>query len=158
MDEADIPAGIPLPADIAERVATTSPLGRDLGFKLVKLEKARGVVSVEYQEKLIGNPVTRVVHGGVITALLDHASAVAVVAALETPTSIATLDMRIDYMRAAEPGRTIIGDAVCFKITKSVAFVRGTAYHDSIDDPIATVVCTYMLASDGGRKPGANLK
>lgn len=157
MDEADIPEGVLRPADIAERVATTSPLGRDFGFKLVRLEKARALVSVDYQDKLIGNPVTRVVHGGVITALLDHACAVAVVAALDKPTSIATLDMRIDYMRAADPDRTIIGDAVCFKFTKSVAFVRGTAYHDNIDDPIATVVCTYMLASDGGRKPGANL-
>jgi uncharacterized protein (TIGR00369 family) len=157
MDEADIPIGIPLPPDIAERVMSTSPLGRDLGFKLVKLEKAHAIVSIDYQEKLVGNPITRVVHGGVITALLDHASGVAVVAALGTLTSIATLDMRIDYMRAAEPGRTIFGDAVCFKLTQSVAFVRGTAYHDKIDDPIATVVCTYMLASDGGRKPGANL-
>lgn len=158
MDEADFPIKIPLSPELAQRVMSTSPLGADLGFKLVLLEKAHAIVTVDYQEKLVGNPLTRVVHGGVITALLDHASAVAVVAALDKPTSIATLDMRIDYMRAAEPGRTIIGDATCFKITKSVAFIRGTAYHDTIDDPIATVVCTYMLASDGGRKPGANLQ
>ena len=156
MDEADIQ--IPLSPEMAKRVMTTSPLGQDLGFKLLKLERARAVVGVDYQEKLIGNPVTGVVHGGLITALLDHASAVAAIAALDKPTSIATLDMRIDYMRAAEPGRRIIGDATCFKLTKSIAFIRGTAYHDSAADPIATVVCTYMLASDGGRRPGANLK
>ncbi|MFZ1991566.1 MAG: PaaI family thioesterase [Alphaproteobacteria bacterium] len=156
MDEADIQ--IPLSPELAQRVMTTSPLGQDLGFKLLRLERARAVVGVDYQEKLIGNPVTGVVHGGLITALLDHASAVAAIAALDKPTSIATLDMRIDYMRAAEPGRRIIGDATCFKLTKSIAFIRGTAYHDSADDPIATVVCTYMLASDGGRKPGVNLK
>ena len=156
MDEADIQ--IQLSPELAKRVMTTSPLGQDLGFKLVKLEKARALVAVDYQDKLVGNPLTGVVHGGVITALLDHAAAVAVVTALDAPTSIATLDMRIDYMHPAGPGRRIIGDATCFKVTKSVAFVRGTAYHDSADDPIATVVCTYMLASDGGRKPGVNLK
>ena len=43
-------------------------------------------------------------------------------------------------------------------MTRSVAFIRGVAYHDSAENPIATVVCTYMLASDGGRQPGANLK
>ena len=156
MDEADIQ--IPLSPEMAKRVMTTSPLGQDLGFRLLRLERARAVVGVDYQDKLIGNPVTGVVHGGLITALLDHASAVAAIAALDAPTSIATLDMRIDYMRAAEPGRRIIGDASCFKLTKSIAFIRGAAYHDTADDPIATVVCTYMLASDGGRKAGANLK
>ncbi len=156
MDEADI--RIPLSPEMAKRVATTSPLGADLGFKLVKLERAHAIISLEYQEKLIGNPITGVVHGGVITALLDHASGVAVVAALDKPTSIATLDMRIDYMRAAEPGLRIFGDSTCFKVTSSIAFVRGAAYHDAIDDPIATVTATFMLASDGGRRPGTNLK
>ena len=156
MDEADIQ--IPLSPEIAKRVATSSPLGLDLGFTLVRIERARALVAVDYQEKLIGNPLTRVVHGGVVTALLDHASAVAVIAALDAPTSIATLDMRIDYMRAADPGRRIIGDATCFKVTRSIAFIRGTAYHDAAEDPIATVMCTYMLASDGGRQAGANLK
>ena len=114
--------------------------------------------SLAYQDKLVGNPLTGVVHGGVVTALLDHASGFAVFSALEAPTSIATLDLRIDYMRAAEPESTIMAMPFASRSPTSVAFVRGTAYHDSVDDPIATMVGTFMLASDGGRKPGANLK
>ena len=158
MDEIDVNQLNAMPPDMQARMIEASPFAKAMGIKLVSLTKARALLSLAYQDKLIGNPLTRVVHGGGVTALLDHASGFAVFSALEAPTSIATLDMRIDYMRAAEPGETILADAHCFKLTNSIAFVRGTAYHDTMDNPIATMVGTYMLASDAGRKPGANLK
>ena len=58
-----------------------------------------------YDAKLVGNPETGVLHGGAITALLDGASGAAVFAALVDIVPIATLDLRIDYLRPAESGR-----------------------------------------------------
>jgi hypothetical protein len=62
---------------------------------------------VPYDEKLIGDPDTGVIAGGVVTALLDHACGQAVHTGLTEFKTIATLDLRIDYMRPAEPGRDI---------------------------------------------------
>ncbi|CAE7405310.1 unnamed protein product [Symbiodinium microadriaticum] len=109
---------------------------------------------VPYDKKLIGNPKTGVVHGGVITALLDNACGVAVGTSLTTPTSIATLDLRIDYMKPAEAGLDIYATAEAIKNTKSVAFVRAIAFVEGReDDPIALASGSFMLAANRAPSP-----
>ena len=57
---------------------------------------------------------------------------------------MATLDLRIDYMKPATPNEDLLVTAECFKETKTIAFVRATAYHDSPDDPVATSIAAFM--------------
>ncbi|PNB53535.1 thioesterase, partial [Pseudomonas sp. GW531-E2] len=92
-------------------------------------------LKVPYRDDLVGDPATGVIAGGVVTALLDHVCGQAVATSLDTYAPIATLDLRIDYLRAAEPGLDIFAHAHCFKITRSVAFVRATAYDRTREDP-----------------------
>lgn len=123
------------------------PHARALNMRLIASERARCTILIPYAPHLVGNPETGVIHGGVITTLLDHASGAAIHLALETPTSMATLDFRIDYMKSAIPGEDLRGDTHCYKVTRNVAFVRGVAYHTDPDDPIATSVGTFMLGA-----------
>lgn len=112
-------------------------------------------IALPYDESLVGDPDTGVIHGGAITALLDNAAGFAVrVPGTETePVAIATLDLRIDYMGPATPGREVIARATCFKRTRSITFVRGVAYHDSPDDPIATCTATFMTGTPNTTRP-----
>lgn len=130
------------------------PHNRALGMKLLELERAEAIFQLPYDEKLVGNPDTGVLHGGAITALLDACSGAAVFAALAEWVPIATLDLRIDYLRAADPGRDITCRATCYKRARNVAFTRAVAYHDDESDPIATSAGTFML----GTKPGGPQK
>lgn len=98
-----------------------------------------------YADHLVGNPQTGVVHGGVITALLDHASGIAAVAKLNNPLSVATLDLRIDYMRPAKPQVDIIAECECMRVAREIAFVRGVAHQGDLADPIALSTGAFML-------------
>ncbi len=102
-------------------------------------------LALPYAEALIGNTETGVLASGPIIALMDMATSVAVWAKREKFASQATLDLRVDYLRPAVPGRTVIGRGECLKITRSIAFVRGIAYDETPDDPLAHVAGTFML-------------
>ena len=116
-----------------------------LGGELLKFDKGIGRLRLPYSEKLVGNPETGVVHGGVITAMLDQACGMAIGSALDSPMGMATLDLRIDYMKPATPREDILIESECLKITREIAFARARAYHGSIDDPIAIATGTFML-------------
>lgn len=123
------------------------PHNRALGLEIVAFERARSSIRLPYSEQLVGNPETGVLHGGAISAAMDAACGSAVFQALPQPMMIATLDLRIDYVKLGTPRRDIRVDAHCYKVTRSVAFVRGVAYHDDPDDPIATATGTFMLGT-----------
>ena len=143
---------------ILEQLVSGPPHTRALGFRLEALEGRSVTLAAPYRPEFAGDPDSGVIAGGVVSTLLDHCCGMAVWAALERYEVIATLDMRIDYMRAATPGRTLFARAEAFQMTSSVAFVRGIAFDEDPDDPVAAAQAAFMLNSDGGRRPGANLK
>ncbi len=133
-----------------------SPQSRALGMEVVATEP-QVVLKIPYRPELVGEPDTGVIAGGVVTTLLDLACGWATALALKEPTSFATLDLRIDYMRPSEPGKDLYATAHCYKLTRSVAFLRGVAYESDPDDPVAAVQAAFMLDSNAGRTAGANL-
>lgn len=141
-------------------MVSMAPHAKAIGIEVVKIAEDGAYLKIPYAPHLIGNPENGVVHGGVITTLLDHGSGLAVMSALEEIQSIATLDLRIDYHAPATPGEDILCHVHCYKKTRSIAFVRGTAYHNSPDDPIAACVGAFMLdanrAPSGFNKEGAS--
>ena len=132
------------PGDPGE-LMTGLPHSRELGMRLHSSQQGVSLLSVPYDEKLIGDPETGVLHGGVITALLDTACGSAVMSVPEKLRSVATLDLRIDYMRAATVGQTVYARAECYRMTRSVGFTRAVAYHDDPDDPIASAAGAFMI-------------
>ncbi len=127
-----------------------APHSKILGMKFVAVDKGRATLSLPYNKKLIGDPRTRVIHGGVVTSLLDQASGLAAIAGFKELTMVVTLNLSIDYMRPAKPGETIIAQAHCYKATSQVAFVRAVAHDGDDADPIATCQAKFMAT---GSKP-----
>jgi len=121
------------------------PHSRELGMRVERFEDGHAVLSMPYDERLVGDPATGVLHGGAISALIDTASGASVMAHPTAPVSTATLDLRIDYMRPATPGQSVTAHAHCYHVTRTVAFVRVTAMDDDTGRPVATGSGAFAL-------------
>ncbi len=139
---------------LGSQTVDVSPQAGALGLKLVSLDLGEAVLRCPYRADLVGDPQTGVIAGGVVTTLLDHTCGQAVISALDVYRPVVTLDLRIDYMRPAEPGLDIFGYAHCYKLTRSVAFVRAVAYDRERDDPVATVQATFVINGEPPRSDG----
>ncbi len=129
-----------------------------LGFQYEGLDGDRVRLRVPYRDDLVGDPETGVLAGGLVTTLLDHVGGLAIWVALKTFQPIATLDLRVDYMRAAIPGRDLIAEARCYRMTHSIAFVRAWAFEDDPADPVAAAQAAYVISAEGDHRTGANLR
>jgi uncharacterized protein (TIGR00369 family) len=125
------------------------PHNRALGLRFVDFAQGEATILLPFAEHLVGNPDTGVLHGGVITSLLDATCGAAVFMKLGEPMPIATLDLRIDYLRQGEPRRDVTCRCICYKVTRHVAFVRGIAYHDDENDPIAAAAGSFIIQGRG---------
>jgi uncharacterized protein (TIGR00369 family) len=102
-------------------------------------------LGLPYRESLIGVAETGVIASGPIISLMDMATSMAIWVKLGRFRHQATLDMRVDYLRPAAPGRAITGRGECYRVTKSVGFVRGLAHDGDAADPVAHVTGTFMF-------------
>jgi uncharacterized protein (TIGR00369 family) len=132
--------------------AANVPHNRALGMVIEDIGDNWARISLPYDARFVGNPETGVLHGGVITALLDATCGASVFTTLPRMQPIATLDLRIDYLRPAEPGRAVVAKATCYHLSKNVGFARAVAYHDDESQPIATAAGTFMVATATGRE------
>ncbi len=110
-----------------------------------------------FRAELVGDPEGGALAGGVIFALLDQTCGMAISQALRAraeaegreprPGGMATLDFRLDHIRAPRPGASVTAEAECLKLTGDVAVVRGWAYEESAEDPIAAAQAAFMLTN-----------
>jgi uncharacterized protein (TIGR00369 family) len=127
-------------ADLVSRVGHGGALGIlyiDHGEDWVEL-------GLDYQDKLVGMVETGVLASGPIVSLMDMALSMAIWVKLGHFRPQATLDLRVDYLRPSVPGRRILGRGECYRLTRSIAFVRGTAHDGDAEDPVAHVTGTFI--------------
>lgn len=134
---------------IARQFISALPFSEALNMNLEDLEDGVAVISMPYDAKLVGDPRTGVIHGGAVSALMDTCCGAAVMSHPSNPGSTATIDLRIEYLRAAKPGQKITTRAECYHVTRSVAFVRATAEDEQDASPVATATGTFVVE---GRK------
>src|SRR5215207_2557451 len=142
--------GQPLPFEqLAKAIAERRSLyGRASGLLIDRAERGEAWSSLPYQSVFAGDTESGVIHGGVVTAMLDESCGMAVQLALDGSRAIATLDLRIDYQKPAKPGLDIKAHSVCYHVTRSIAFVRSTAYQDTEQDPVATAAACFMVGAN----------
>lgn len=140
--------------EIARKFIEAIPYSKALSMRLDAIEDGTATISMPYDSRLIGDPKTGVLHGGAVSALMDTCGGAAVMSHPEGAVSTATIDLRIDYMRAATPGQRITARAECYHVTRSVAFVRATALDDDLTRPVASATGAFTFQRSVKRDKG----
>jgi uncharacterized protein (TIGR00369 family) len=132
--------------------------GAALGFEITRIGRGEVELVFPYKSETVGNPITGVVHGGVIVSLLDTCCGSAAITMLNSSAVTPTMDLRLDYMHPAKPFEPIYVAAKVYKNTSNVIFCRGSAWQDDRDNPIAHCVANFMRVETSSVTVGAIIK
>ena len=119
--------------------------GRALGLEYRESGQNWAELALPWREELVGVPETGVLASGAIVSLIDTASGTSIWVTQDKFTPIVTVDLRIDYLRPAAKGETIVARCECVKLTRRIAFVRGVAHGGDEAKPIALSAATFMI-------------
>ena len=91
--------------DSLEQRLAVGPFNRWLGFKVLKMDNSGLELKATWREEWVVNPDRRYTHGGILAAIIDVAADYAIAAQIGRP--VPTIDIRVDYHKAAMPGDLI---------------------------------------------------
>ena len=134
-------------SDLFPQIIENTPYMKAIGATLDRVDADGVTMRLPWREDLIGDADSRVIASGVVTALLDNGCGMAVWDKVNEFKPVATLDLRIDYMRPAKPELDLLVTAKCYRLTRTVGFVRAFAYETMPDDPIAAAQAAFIITS-----------
>lgn len=119
--------------------------GRALGIEYRSSADNWVELALPWREELVGVPDSGILASGAIVSLVDTCGGTSVWTALGQFQPLVTIDLRLDYLRPALKGETVIARCECYKLTRQVAFVRGLAHCGDPQRPVAHATGTFML-------------
>lgn len=130
------------------------PHASECGMTVYRLDADGAWASMPYRRAWLGDTERGLIHTGVITTLVDTISGLAVLAGAGRFEPIATLDLRMDYLRPAVPEKTLHCHAYCYRLTRSIAFIRASAWQDNEQEPVAVSQSAFMRGSPNKERGG----
>ncbi|MGP0172889.1 thioesterase family protein [Pseudomonas sp. NCHU5208] len=140
-----MPHAFTLDADLQQAVIAffqRIPFNRLLGIEIEGLSEEQVCMRLPMKPELIGNFVHGILHGGVISSLLDVCGgAMALIGAfanhqhlppaerMSKLSKLGTIDLRIDYLRPGR-GQTFIATAMPLRAGNKVAVIRMELHND----------------------------
>ncbi|OGA04492.1 MAG: phenylacetic acid degradation protein [Betaproteobacteria bacterium RIFCSPLOWO2_02_64_14] len=85
-----------------QQLITRGPFNRWLNFTVLASDDTGLEVKAAWREDWVVNPDRRYTHGGILSAIVDVAADYAIAAKLGRP--VPTIDLRVDFHKAAMPG------------------------------------------------------
>ncbi|WP_448565721.1 thioesterase family protein [Thalassotalea ganghwensis] len=141
---------------IADFWTNGMPFNRLLGLRVTKFNYHESEVRFLWQDALIGNPMQKILHGGVAAAALDLVGGVVaaanIIKQLDNPTpdniekslsKLSTIDLRTDYLRPGK-GDEFIATAKIIRSGSKVAVAR-MELHNQDNAHIAFGTGTYLV-------------
>lgn len=128
-----------------------------IGMQISRLGYERISINFDAKPELLGNPVHKILHGGVISTALDQAGGLMAMMSMlqnsEASTledlmsllkSLGTIDLRVDYLRPGR-GKSFQVNAEILRLGNKIAVTRMELYNES-DYRIAVGTGTYLVS------------
>ena len=131
-------------AGIASRFNARIPYNQAIGLRVVDVSTDRIVTALAYREDFLGDPTAGLWHTAVGLSAADSTCGLAVFLALPGLESIATLDLRMDYLRPAVAGHDLRIEAECYHLTRCVGFVRATLHQGERERAVSLCTAAFM--------------
>jgi len=141
---------------IANYWSNDMPFNQLLGLKITQFDCHQSEIRFVWQDKLIGNPMQNILHGGVTASALDLAGGIVAAAniidqlddlspesILNSLKKLGTIDLRTDFLRPGR-GQEFIATAKIIRSGNKVAVAR-MELHNEKNDHIAFGTGTYMV-------------
>ncbi|MGO2133326.1 MAG: PaaI family thioesterase [Halomonas sp.] len=135
------------------RFVTIIPHTRELGVEVIEAGPDGVRLRLPWHADLLGDPARGLVHGGVLTMLLDTVCGAAVLPALPSPEVCPTLDLRVDHYRPALEGQAIIAEARAVSVSASVVFTEGLVWQTR-RQPVARGIANFVRLGERNTPPG----
>lgn len=135
------------------------PFNKHLGLKLTHIDKEALTVelALSLKPEHIGNAVRQMPHGGLLAALVDAASGTAAALTLDDmlqAPSVATVDMRVDFLRPAR-GKELRAVGTVMRSGRSVVVVRTDVFDE--DGSLVVLGTSTFTVDRSPVAPGALL-
>jgi len=120
--------GADLTLEQIEEIVTRAPFHKWLGLKVIAVHDDGIELKATWREEWVVNPDRRYTHGGILAALVDLTADWALVS--KTGRGVPTVDLRVDYHRAAMPGNLVAHGKVV-KFGSAIAVAEAYIYDES---------------------------
>jgi len=110
--------------EVLEKYLLSAPFHQWLDLRLKNVDDSSVEIELPWRKEIVSNVHGQITHGGILAALIDLTGHLAIVAKTAVlPHRVATIDMRVDYHRAATPGKlTATGEVM--NLGKKVSSVQ----------------------------------
>ena len=126
-----------------QELITRGPFNKWLNFTVLRAGADGVEIRAAWREDWVVNPERRYTHGGIVAAIIDVAADYAIAAQLGRP--VPTIDLRVDYHKAAMPGDLIAKARV---VRMGSQYSTAEAYlYDQDGALVASGRGTYFTAS-----------
>jgi uncharacterized protein (TIGR00369 family) len=129
--------------DVMQGRKPPPPAASTLGFKLIEVDPQQGTISIQFEAKQeFSNPLGNV-QGGFLAAMLDDTLGPALVATLPKDHFAPTIELKVNFIRAAKPGR-IVGTGRIVSKGGTIAFLAGELKSEQ-GELLATATATARI-------------
>ena len=144
-----------LALELLKPIADGIPFNRVIGVTLESMSPTGATMVVDHRDELTNNPASGILHGGVISSILDVVGGLSALSAivfdreldgldeiLDVFVKFGTVDLRVDYLRPGL-GERFTASGTVMRSGRRLAVVR-MEFHNQDASLLATGTATYV--------------